>query len=109
MVKAGIFDKQGIHWAFNRGSDPFGVNNPVKRIYWGTLYRTRLEAAATTCTINLGGGTWGFSAIEFCRVMSRVARGGAQGTVEINNFTGPTLFLSASLGVADHRVEIYGR
>lgn len=76
-------------------------------MFCGTI--TKVGGAATIVTVNFGGAT-GWSIIDWARVNARsgfgTTAGGAEGTVDLNNFNAATLFLSATLGVETKQVHI---
>lgn len=114
MVKAGKFND--IKWAYNiNSSSKYGLNSPNKKVWWGAL--VKYNAIGATCAFDMGHATWGFASIEYSRVMSGrgmgvgTSMGGVEGTVEINNYRGATLFISATFGIETKSVNVlvFGR
>jgi hypothetical protein len=115
MVKVGKFGTRNLAFAVNDASPAYGMNSPIKRMWWGTV--TKIREDGTAQTINFRGATWGYSWIEYAEVYSRpfsgTSAGGSLSAASVQHYynKNPTLFLGATLGVENTHllVRVWGR
>ena len=66
MVRAGKFDPngQGLSFANNLRNPPYGMDDPNKLFFVGTV-TTKRTRFATAQNVRLSGATWGFDWIDY--------------------------------------------